>query len=126
MPLAVKAPDNRYFWTGWFTGQTFALLATLYILLSLADLIATARLIPFGVREGNALATLILRRYDMAGFILYKIALVIFVLGICRLIHLRDARLARIVLWLAVIAMGYVAILHITILSAILYLSGVG
>ena len=39
-PPAVQ-PAPRYFWSGWFDGQSFFQLAALFVLLSLVDLIST-------------------------------------------------------------------------------------
>jgi len=121
MPIEWKSKEERYFWTGWFTGQSFALLAALYAMLSFADLYATVRLIPFGIREGNPLANWALTRFETPGFIIYKVLLVFLVLGVIKLIERHNARIAHILLWIANIAMGYVAILHIAILIATLY-----
>jgi len=107
----------RYFWTGWFTGQSFALLATLYLLLSFADLYATARLIPFGIKEGNPLADWALQQHGPIGFAVYKLVVVLFVLGIVRIIERQKARTAHLLLWAANLIMTYVALRHIAILA---------
>ena len=117
MTQELKQKEERYFWSGWFTGQSFALLAALYVLLSATDLIATLRLIPFGVQEGNPWARWVLDHYGTPGFIAYKALLVGIVLLITRVVSRSNARLAHIVLWGANIAMGYITILHIAILT---------
>lgn len=122
MALGQQSVNVRYFWSGWFTGYSFRQLALLYVVLSLADLYATLRLIPFEIREGNALARHVLEQYDFPGFLAYKVALVAFVLLVVKIIDARDARRSEMVLWAANIAMAYVAILHITIMIATVYM----
>ena len=117
MPLAWKSKDDRYFWTGWFDGQSFWLLAGVYALLSVTDLIATARLIPFGIKEGNPAAGWIMAHYGVSGFIIYKVALVAFLLAVVGIIDRGNTRLSRLLLWAGNITMGYIAILHIVILA---------
>ena len=117
MPLEFKSKENRYFWSGWFSGQSFVVLAALYCLLSITDLLATVRLLPFGVREGNPWARWMLDHYDIAGFIAYKLLLVGVVLLATYIVERSNKRLAHIVLWAANIAMGYVTILHLAILT---------
>jgi len=116
MPITWSSQEGRYFWSGWFTGQTFALLVVVYVLLSATDLIATVRLMPFGVREGNLWASWVLGQYGTPGFIAYKALLVGVVILSTYVISRRKARLAHIVLWGANIAMGFITILHIAIL----------
>jgi hypothetical protein len=119
--LEWKAKDQRYFWTGWFTGQSYALLASLYVLLSAADLLATVRWMKFGaVKEGNPSANIIFKQYGLPGFIAYKAVLVAFVLLLIYIVEKRNRPLAHYVLWGANILMGFLAILHISMASAIL------
>lgn len=116
--VLAEAPNKvRYFWTGWFTGQSFALLAVLYLVLSFADLYATIRLIPFGIREGNPLADWALTQHGTLGFAMYKLVIVLFLLGIVRIIERQKVHTAHLLLWAANIIMAFVAIRHIAILA---------
>lgn len=126
MTLAVVSKEGRYFWSGWFAGYGFSTLAMVFVLLSAVDLLATVRLLPLGVQEGNALAVTALRQYGLAGFALYKTVLVGVILLTLSLVERRNARLAHAVLWGANLLMTYIALLHVSILSAMVYLAGVG
>jgi len=133
MPNQLQPKEQRYFWSGWFTGQSFFILAMLYLILSFADLYATIRLLgfdniagnPLGTREGNPLANWVLVHYGIVGFAMFKILLVFVVLGVIKLIERQRLRVAHILLWAANIIMAYVAILHITIMIATIYLHSV-
>ncbi|MHB0938609.1 MAG: DUF5658 family protein [Armatimonadota bacterium] len=120
MTLEQETVQARYFWSGWFTGQSFALLAVLYLILSFADLYATIRLIPFGIKEGNPLADWALQNYGNIGFAVYKLVIVLFLLGIVRVIERRKVHTAHLLLWTANIVMAFVAIRHIAILATYL------
>lgn len=107
----------RYFWSDWFSGQSLALLATVFIMLSVADLVATQRLLPVGVKEGNALAALVLSHFGHVGFIVYKLALVAVVVLACVAIDRRDPGLARTILWGGILLMGVIALIHLAIMA---------
>jgi len=117
MALEQQTAQVRYFWTGWFTGQSFALLAMLYLVFSFVDLYATIRLIPFGIREGNPLADWALQNHGTLGFAVYKLVIVLFLLGIVRIIERQKVHTAHLLLWAANIIMAFVAIRHIAILA---------
>ena len=122
MSVELNPKETRYFWTGWFTGQSFALLALLYVIFSFADLYATVRLIPFGdIREGNPLADWALKTHGTFGFAVYKLVIVLFLLGVIRLIEHRKVHTAHLLLWTANIVMAFVAIRHVAILAMYLY-----
>jgi len=125
MPMEWKSKEERYFWTGWFTGQSFALLAGLYFILSFTDLYATIRLLLFNgmIREGNPLANWTLLHFGTPGFIAYKLLMVFIVLGVLKLIERERMRIAHVLLWVANIVMAYVAILHIAIMVSTIYYS---
>jgi len=126
MPNELQPKEQRYFWSGWFTGQSFLMLAVLYLILSFADLYATIRQLAFGINEGNMLANWVLAHFGIPGFAVYKMLLVFFVLGVIKLIERRRMRVAHILLWAANITMAYVAILHIAIMISTVYLAGKG
>ena len=80
MDIDLSPQETRYFWSSWFEGHSLALLFATFGLLSLADLIATLRLIRDGViREGNVLAEYMWLLHGQAGVIVYKTALVAFI-----------------------------------------------
>jgi len=111
---------DRYFWSGWFEGHSLALLFMTFILLSLADLAATLRLMLAGIiREGNALANSIWQSNGPFGFIAYKAALVLVVLSAIWFVHTRNPKLARTVLYGGILVMGVVALRHIAIIGVV-------
>lgn len=89
----------------------------LYLIFSFADLYATMRLLPCEIQEGNPLADWALQQYGAAGFAIYKLTIVLFVLGIVRIIERRKAHTAHMLLWAANLIMTYVALRHIAILA---------
>ncbi len=92
------------------------LLFTTYGLLSLADLIASLRLMLKGIiREGNALADYMWLQHGPLGFIVYKAALVTFIVVLISLVHQRNPKLARAVLYGGILVMSAVALRHLAI-----------
>ena len=116
--------DVRYFWSGWIDRYSYAQLAIVFVLLSVADFLATTRMMPHGIKEGNALANAALDLDGPAGLAVYKSILVIAVLGILWLVHRSNPRLARGVLWGGITVMGVIALLHLAIISGMA--SGLG
>ncbi len=104
----------------WFNGQTFSTLATAFVLLSLADLMATLQTVPTALlREGNGTANLMLQTYGIVGMVFYKSCLVFIVLGILWRVTQQKPRLAASVLWGALLLMGFVALYHLTIFAGL-------
>lgn len=111
----------RYFWTGWFDGQSFAQLATVFVAFSLLDLLATLQVVATGeVREGNALANSIFAAHGAMGFMLYKTLLVLLILGAMRFVDRANTRLAHRVLWGGILLMAFIAIAHLAIMTSLL------
>jgi hypothetical protein len=108
---------TRYFWSSWFSGQSYGKLAVVFMLLSLADLAATMRLLPMGVREGNLLADRWLTQYGMLGFIFYKAALVAVVLMATWILARYRPNLSKTVLWTGLMVTGLVVIRHLGIVA---------
>ena len=104
----------RYFWTGWFIDLPFRDLAGVFVLLSLADLAASLQLLRSGdIREGNELALTVLMLFGIRGLAVYKAFLVVVILVLCWLIDRKNHPLAQLVMWGAIILMGYIALRHL-------------
>ena len=120
MEQDISSREVRYFWTGWFDGHSLTLLATTFILLSLADLVATLRLMTMGViHEGNALANAVWGLHGPVGFVAYKTVLVALIIALIGLLHQRNARLARTIIWGGILLMSVIALRHLAIIAAL-------
>lgn len=120
MDRELSTHDTQYFWSGWFEGHSLTLLFTTYGLLSLADLIASLRLMIAGViREGNALADYMWMQHGPLGFIAYKATLVAFIVMVISLVHQRNSKLARAVLYGGILVMSAVALRHLAIFCVV-------
>lgn len=109
----------RYFWH-LPEGISLLQLSLIFILLSITDLVATVRMMAaVGVKEGNVLADGILKHFGVPGFIAYKIFLVLFALAIIWFVYKYRPQLAMLVLWAAVLLMGFVTLVHLTLMSGI-------
>lgn len=116
METAVQHP--RYFWTDWLAGCSLKQLSVGFILLSLADLLSTVRLLQYDIiREGNIVAEVTLVNHGLPGFIIYKIALTALVLGVIWVIRQQNWLLARNVLWTALLVFGVIALRHVAIFA---------
>lgn len=110
--------EKRYFWSGWFDGHSFSLLAMLFVLFSAIDLYATMLLLQHRIiREGNALADLVLQRYGFSGFIAMKIILVLVVITSAWLVTRSNLRLGLGLLWAGILVMAVVILRHIAIMG---------
>jgi len=120
MKTDLSPREKQYFWSGWLESHSLMLLITTFSLLSLADLLATIRLLYAEIiTEGNALAEYMWLLYRPWGFIIYKVALVAFIIMSILLVYQRNARLARIVLYGAILLMGAVTLRHIAIFCVV-------
>jgi hypothetical protein len=116
----------HYFWTGWFDGQSYALLAVVFCLLSFVDLLATLRLMSdgvsdSGVHEANKLANYVIQHYHTPGVIVLKLLLVLIVLFCTWGINLKNERLSRQVLWAGCLIMSVICILHLAIITRLIF-----
>ncbi|HEX2948150.1 MAG TPA: DUF5658 family protein [Armatimonadota bacterium] len=109
--------EHRYFWSGWFNGQSFAELAAVFAMLSFVDLLATLRMMSVGVREGNGLANSFYQAYGPAGMVVFKVALVAVVLLATGVVDKTNPRLARGVLWGGNLLMAVLTFIHLAIIS---------
>ena len=115
-------PEKRYFWSSWFEGHSFGLLALVFALFSVVDLAATTVLLNHGIiREGNALALYVLERFDYPGFILMKLLLVLVVVGCCKLVAQHNVRLGHGVLWAGILVLAVVTLRHLAIIGVVLF-----
>lgn len=120
MSMELASREGRYFWSDWFDGHSLALLSTTFALLSLADLVATLRMMLLGVvKEGNALADAVWIGHGPIGFIVYKTVLVTLIITLIWLVDQRNPRLARSVIGGAVVLMGAIALRHLAIMAAL-------
>ncbi|MCD6404736.1 MAG: hypothetical protein J7M19_02805 [Planctomycetes bacterium] len=72
--------------------------SSLFILVNFADLVLTGLAFSVGAREVNILANWVIVRFGLTGMVIYKFALVTFVLLICQYVHITHPKTARIVL----------------------------
>ena len=114
------AAEPRYFWSTWFKTESLFELYTLFVLLSVGDLLATLKLMSYGVREGNWLANWVLLHYHQPGFVLYKLALVGFLLCVVRVIWQQRPSTARTLLWAANLLMTVIILMHLTIMMGLM------
>lgn len=121
----MERQETRYFWSGWFEGQSFGKLAAVFALLSFVDLLATLRTMATGlVHEGNALANSVLMAYGPMGFVAFKALLVLLVIGVTWVVDRSNPRLARGVLWGGILLMTVITLIHLANLASLLILSG--
>lgn len=66
-----------------------------YLYISALDVMFTAVLLNFGGREMNAIANWVLGRWDFAGLILFKFALVSFVICLCEIVGRKRYQLGK-------------------------------
>ena len=64
----------------------------LFVSLAALDIIVTWKILHLGGHELNAMADWIIRNYDVPGVVLYKFALVLFVVSICEITGRRNRR----------------------------------
>lgn len=92
------------------TNVQFPLEYGLFIAANLLDLFLTMAFIKYGAGEANPLARQVLLSLGQTGFIVYKIALMLVVIGLTEAIARRKPRVARIVIWFAVVILSVVAV----------------
>ena len=68
---------------------------TWFVLVSALDVMFTWIVLHAGGREANALAAAVLRRYGLEGMVLFKFALVFFVIVLCEIIGRRNVIAGR-------------------------------
>ncbi len=123
-PTVEIAPEEqlvkpRYFWHI-PEGSSLPQLSLVFILLSITDLVATVHMMAAaGVKEGNALADGILKNFGTPGFIAYKLILVAFALAIIWYVYKYRPQLSLLVLWVAVLLMGFITLVHLALMSGI-------
>jgi REP element-mobilizing transposase RayT len=121
VPRTPSTEKPKYFWSDELAEPAVRDLMTAFILVSVADLFATMRLLAMGViSEGNALANWVLREFGNNGFILFKLLLIALILALAAVIHARRPAVGRAVLWTGILLTGVVLIRHIAIMLAII------
>jgi hypothetical protein len=108
--------NGQYFWSSWMRGLSFGQLAWTFILLSLADLMATVQLLDYGIAEGNPLANATYLLSGPDGLIVYKAFLVTLILGLTWVIHRKRPALAINLLWASLLLMAVIALRHLAII----------
>ncbi len=118
METDVRATAPRYFWDTWADTVPVGNLYVVFLLLSLADLVATVRQVQATViTEGNPLALWALHVGGAVGITAYKVCLVGVILGALAVVDRTRPRLARVVLLAACILMGIIALRQLGIMS---------
>lgn len=84
--------------------------SALFILVNFADVVLTGIAFRFGAREFNVLANWVLKSWGLTGMVLYKFALVTFVLLVCQYVHPTHPRTARAVLLVGSVAYGILVV----------------
>ncbi|MHB9130269.1 MAG: DUF5658 family protein [Armatimonadota bacterium] len=113
---------TRYFWSGWITTPSIGQLEMVFLLLSLADLSATIKMMMEGlIREGNQLAATVLHFHGIYGLIAYKMTLVLIVITTTWIVSRQKPELATKVLWGAILLMGVIGLKQISVLVYYLY-----
>ena len=85
---------------------------------SIIDLYATMLLLQHNIiREGNAIADMVLHRYGFPGFIVMKIALILIVLFCSWMVARSNYRLGLGLLWAGILIMAVVILRHIAIMG---------
>lgn len=126
---------QRYFWSGWFTGQSFRLLSVLFIVFSLYDLLASSitmmgsnspenRMMnaDYGVSEGNGLANFIYSHYGIYGVVTFKVFTIFIVLLTTRIISKTNQRLGHGVLWGGILVMALLSLRHLLIMLSLMFI----
>jgi len=116
MDTDVHTRAPRYFWVVWIEKTRMSDMMVAFGLLSLADLLATVRMMPLGIREGNAIADAALHAYGTPGFIAYKLLMVGVILSLVAVIDRRRPLTARTVLLAAIGLMGIITLRHLGIM----------
>ena len=90
----------------------------LFIVLNMLDVFLTMLIIGRGGVEVNPLARWFLMHTGKAGFLIYKIVLMLFVIALCELVARKRKRVARLLIWF-----GILALLGVVAISAIRYVN---
>ena len=80
--------------------------SAVFILVNFADVVLTGLAFRFGAREFNIAANWVLHRFGLSGMVLYKFALVTFVILACQYIYPTHPKTARAVLLVGSVAYG--------------------
>ena len=80
--------------------------SAVFILVNFADVILTGLAFRAGAREVNIAANWVLHRFGLSGMVIYKFALVTFVLLVCQYIYPTHPKTARAVLLIGSVAYG--------------------
>ena len=68
---------------------------TWFVLVSALDLMLTWVILHAGGREANAIAAAVLQRWGLEGMVIFKFALVVFVIALCEVIGRRNLAAGR-------------------------------
>lgn len=97
--------------------------SSVFILVNFADVVLTGLALREHAREANLLAAWVMERFGLPAVVIYKFALVTFVLLICQYIHPTHPKLARWILLVGSIAYGLL-VAYVTIALFANYLRG--
>jgi len=84
--------------------------SAVFILVNFADVVLTGLAFRFGAREVNIAAKWVLHRFGLSGMVIYKFALVTFVLLVCQYIYPTHPKTARAVLLTGSVAYGLLVV----------------
>ena len=82
----------------------------LFVVVNLLDLFITMLFIRFGAREANPAAEWILLSFGKTGFIVYKVVLMLVVIGLCEVVAQKRKTMARALIWFGIVAVAFVAV----------------
>ena len=110
-PDQSKADDSRH----WFLRLFFQQLplqneTTTFILANVLDIFMTYMLMRFGAIEANPIANLFFQRWNFAGMIFFKMAMVAVVAVLAQIIARRDLKRARFLLYAGTLIVGIVVV----------------
>lgn len=106
----------------WMSQHSFGMLAAAFVVVSIADLVATLRAMEFSdgrVQEANGAAAAWMQQFGPVGMVAFKLLLMTGAVLLLWAVDSQNPKLARGVLWLAVVGMGFLTLWHLKIFTMI-------
>jgi len=82
----------------------------LFVVVNLLDLFITMLFIRYGGGEANPAARWIMLSFGKTGFVVYKVVLMLVVIGLCEAVAQRRKAMARALIWFGIVALTAVAV----------------
>ena len=82
----------------------------LFVVVNLLDLFITMLFIRYGGGEANPAARWIMLSFGKTGFVVYKIVLMLVVIGLCEVVARKRIVMARLLIWFGIVAITFVAV----------------